>query len=116
VSEEQVFGPRRRRSRAEVEQLVAEYEASGLSRVEFCRGHGLVLSTLARYRRRRQERGEAAGPSRWVAVELAGSRPAGANQAASGLAVVLSSGRRIEVGRGFDANTLEQLLRLLEPV
>jgi hypothetical protein len=33
----------------------------------------------------------------------------------SGLAVVLAGGRRIEVGRGFDAKTLEQLVRLLEP-
>ena len=96
--------------------MVVEYEASGLGREEFCLQHGLALSTLARYRkRRRQEQGDAAGPSRWVAVELAGSHQAGANKAASGLAVVLSSGRRIEVGRGFDANTLEQLLRLLEP-
>ena len=50
---------KRRRSRAEIEQLVAEYEASGL------------------------------------AVELAG-------------------GRRIEVGRGFDADTLKRLLAVVE--
>ena len=116
MSEGPVGRPRRRRSRAEVEQLVTEYEASGLGRVEFCREHGLALSTLARYRKRRQqEQGETGGPDRWVAVELAGSHQAGANKAASGLAVVLASGRRIEVGRGFDAQTLRQLVRLLEP-
>ena len=81
-----------------------------MSRVEFCQKHGLALSTLARYQRRRQARGEAAGPSRWVAVELAGSP----QPAPSGLAVVLAGGRRIEVSRGFDANILRQLLRLLE--
>jgi len=32
----------------------------------------------------------------------------------SGLAVVSASGWRIEVGRGFDAGTLAQLLRVLE--
>ena len=32
------------------------------------------------------------------------------------LAVVLASGRRIEVKRGFDANTLRQLVSLLEGV
>ena len=111
MSEEQVGRPRRRRSRAQAEQLVAEYEASGIGQEEFCRQHGLALSTLARYRKWRQERGEAVGPGRWVAVELAGSPQAGA----SGLAVVLAGGRRIEVGRGFDARTLEQLLRVLEP-
>ena len=90
--------------------MVAEYEGSGLSRLEFCQKHGLALSTLARYQRRRQqEPGEAAGPSRWVAVELSQPHPA-----SSGLAVVLAGGRRIEVSRGFDAKTLEPLLRLLE--
>jgi hypothetical protein len=48
---------------------------------------------------------------RWLAVELSGAHPAGA----SGLAVVLTGGRRIEVGRGFDAQTLQQLLSLLQP-
>jgi hypothetical protein len=113
MSEEQVGARRRRRSRAQASQLVADYEASGLSREEFCRERELALSTLVRYRkRRRQEQGDAAGPNRWVAVELAGAHPAGA----SGLAVALASGRRIEVGRGFDAKTLEQLVSLLEPV
>jgi hypothetical protein len=30
------------------------------------------------------------------------------------LVLVLGSRRRIEVGRGFDVNTLEQLVRVLE--
>ena len=113
MSEEQVGATRRRRSRAEAAQLVAEYEGSGLSREEFCRERELALSTLVRYRkRRRQEQGDAADPGRWLAVEVSGAHPAGA----SGLAVVLASGRRIEVGREFDARTLEQLVSLLELV
>jgi hypothetical protein len=92
--------------------LVVEYKAGGMSREEFCRKHGLALSTLARYlRRREQGPSEGAGPSRWLAVELSGAHPA----AASGLAVVLTGGRRIEVGRGFDTRTLQQLVSLLEP-
>ena len=112
MSEGPVGRPRRRRSRAEAEQLVVEYEASGMSREEFCRKHGLALSTLARYQRRREQgQVEGAGPSRWLAVELSGAHPEGA----SGLAVVLTGGRRIEVRRGFDAQTLRQLVSLLEP-
>lgn len=110
--EQQVVAVRRRRSQAEGEQLVAEYEASRLSRREFCRQHGIAVGTLDRYRRRRQAGGEASGRGRWVAVELSGANPA----ASSGLTVVLSIGRKIEVGRGFDANTLQQLVRLLEPI
>src|SRR5437763_17018955 len=47
-------GRRRRRSQAEVEGLVAEYEASGLGRQAFCNKHGLSLSTLNRHRKRQQ--------------------------------------------------------------
>ena len=112
MSEGEVGRPRRRRSRAEVEHLVVEYGISGMSRVEFCQEHGLALTTLARYRRRREQgENQGAGPSRWLAVELSGAHATGA----SGLAVVLRGGRRIEVGHGFDAQTLEQLVSLLEP-
>ena len=104
---------RRRRSRAEAGQLVAEYEASGLSRVEFCQKHGLSLATLARYRKRQTQGSPAAG-NRWVELKQSAARPALGIPASSGLAVALRSGRRIEVGRGFDAHTLAQLLDVLE--
>lgn len=103
----------RRRSRAEVAQLVVEYETSGLSRADFCRERGLSLATLVRYRKR-QAQGEKAPGNRWVAVEVSGAYPALAAAAGSGLAVALPGGRRIEVGRGFDARTLVQLLGVLE--
>jgi hypothetical protein len=48
-------------------------------------------------------------------VELADSHPAGASKAASGLTVALASGVRIEIALGFDATTLQHLLRVLEP-
>ena len=95
--------------------MVAEYEASGLGRVEFCRKHGLSPATLARYRKwQRQAEGDAAGTNRWVAVELCGASPAAGSGSGSGLSVALPGGRRIEVGRGFDAGTLVQLLGVLE--
>ena len=96
MNEEQVCKVPRRRSRQEVDRLVAEYESSGLSRLEFCRERGVGLSTLDRYRTRRK-----------------GQPQAGGNAL---LAVVLRGGRRVEVGRGFDAGTLEQLVHVLEGV
>ena len=82
-----------------------------MSRRAFCRRRGLSVSTLDAYRRRlRQRRGEGLGVDRWVAVEVSGPK----RSAAGGLTLVLGKGRRIEVERGFDAATLEQLLRLLE--
>ena len=106
---------RHRRSRAEVEQLVAEYEASGLGRTAFCQQRGLSLSTLARYRRRQEQTaGEGPDGKRWLAVEVSGSAAVAGGERASGLAVVLPGGRRIEVGRGFDADTLQRLLAAVE--
>ena len=115
MNEEQVCAVRRRRSRQEVEQVVAEYESSGLSRIEFCRERGVALSTLGRYRSR-QQRQASVGNNALLAVEVSGraSTPIGATGGA--LAVVLRSGRRIEVGRGFDTGALEQLVRVLEGV
>lgn len=107
---------RRRRGRAEVERLVAEFEASGLSRREFCRTQRVSVSTFGRYfQRRRRAQAEGAGMN-LVAVELSGARATGAMGTDSGLALSLAGGRRIEVARGFDAATLIQLLGLLERV
>jgi len=100
------------RSRAEADRLAAEYEASRLSREEFCNQNGLPLKSLARYvtRYRKQNR-ENNQQQRWVEVELAEHNGGGGE-----LAVLLSSGRRIEVKRGFDAGTLRQLVAVLERV
>ena len=114
MSEEQVCVVQRRRSRLEVEQLVAEYESSGLSRIDFCRERGVALSTLGRYRRR--ERQAPAGNSALLAVEVSGRAPASVGATGSALVVQLRGGRRGEVGRGFDPGALEQLVRVLEGV
>ena len=98
------------RSRGEADRLAAEYEASGLSREEFCKQTGVTLKSLARYvTRYRKQKPHGNEPQRWVSVEVAEHSECG-----SGLAVLLGSGRRIEVKRGFDAGTLRQLLTVLE--
>jgi hypothetical protein len=111
----QAVAIRRRRDRAEIEKLVAEFEAGGLTRTAFCLERGLSLSTLARYRRRppQQASGEAGGAKRWLAVEVVGPTVGGGG---SGLAVLLAGGRRIEIGRGLDAGTLRQLVLALEQI
>src|SRR4030088_169139 len=66
----------RRRGRSEIERLVVLYRASGLERSEFCRSHGMALSTLNRHLKKQQNRqnaaeGNALEPRRLVAVEVA---------------------------------------------
>lgn len=110
MSEEQAIRRvQQRRSRAEAEQLVDAFEASGLRRRDFCEQHGVAVGTLDVWRkRRRQERSDVASSGRLVAVEIAGMPTSGK------LAVVLPRGRRIDVSEGFDAGTLERLLGVLE--
>ena len=104
---------RKRRSRAEAEALVAEFEASGLVREAFCQQRGLAVGTLDKYRQRVHQ-GLQSGGGNLIAVEVA-STAHGANSD-SVLVVELRNGRRIEVGRGFDAGTLERLLSVLDRV
>ncbi len=106
---------KRRRNRAEIQQLVAEFEASGLGRTAFCQQRGLSLSTLARYQKRQEQKAaEGAEGKRWLAVEVSGKAAVAGAERTSGLAVVLRGGRRIEVGCGFDAGTLQRLLAVVE--
>jgi hypothetical protein len=101
---------RRHRSRAEADRLAADYETSGLTREEFCNQQGVRLKTLDRYiTRYRKQKAGGGEQKRWVAVEVSGGGGCGDE-----LAVLLSTGRRIEVKRGFDAGTLRQLLAVLE--
>ena len=103
---------RRHRSRAEADQIAAEYEASGLSQAEFGLQRDLPLKTLARYvaryRKQSAQGGKQSPSQRFVAVEVAGPR------SGSELTVLLSGGLRIEVKRGFDTLTLRQLVAALE--
>jgi hypothetical protein len=109
---------RKRRSRIEVAELVAKYEASGLTRDGFCQQHGLSVAALDKYRHRVQKWARAgAGPM--LPVEVVLSTGGGSSYAARGngvLVVESRSGRRIEVGRGFDAETLQRLLTIVDKV
>ena len=96
----------RRRSEEEIDQVLEQYGASGLTQIEYCRQTGMVLSTLGRYLRRRNR-----PERRWVQVELDS-----AGQAATGFALVLGNGRRIESGWGFGDAELARLIRVAESV
>jgi len=118
MSEEQVVAAGvRRRSRAEADQLVAEFEASGLGRREFCAPRGVALGTLDLYRKRQRRAATGKEPrsgAKLVPVELSGATKSNREPLGSGLTVVLAS-RKIEVGRDFDEATLKRLLGVLEP-
>src|SRR5260370_6145466 len=109
----------KRRTRAEVQQLVKEFRSSGMRRSEFCRSRGLSFSTLDRHlkkRRWKRRRRPVFSADRLVPVELAAKKSPKQHEPNCGLAVVLPGGRRIEVHPGFDTSTFERLVSLLERV
>jgi hypothetical protein len=111
---------RSRRTGEEVRQLVSAFKTSGLGASEFCRRHGLAMSTLRRnLKRQRWAHAQPATGVRFVALKVNGAAPPPAKKAPpppplAGLEVVLAGGRRIAVGSGFDAATLGRLVRALE--
>ncbi len=112
---------RRRRTRAEVRQLVSEFLSSGMGRSEFCHSRGLSFSTLDRHLRKRRWKRKTKtrrvpADGQLVPVELAIRKPAVEHPASCGLAVVLPGGRRIEVQCDFDTHTFERLMSVLERV
>jgi hypothetical protein len=117
MSREQKASATRRRTRAEVQQLVAEFVSSGMQRSEFCRSRGLSFGTLDRHLKKRRWKGKrrsVPADGQLVPVELATKKSAARQGSTSPLVVVLSGGRRIEVQRDFDVHAFERLVGVLE--
>ena len=109
----------KRRTPAEVQQLVAEFVSSGMRRSEFCQNRGLSFSTLDRHLKKRRWKGSLKpilAASRLVPVELAAKKSPTWQEPSCGLAVLLPGGRRIEVHTDFDTSTFARLVSVLERV
>ena len=112
IGEQEVRLRRRRRTAAEIQQIVSEFRSGELTQIEFCRRQGLTLSTLGRYLS--QVRGSSEASNRGlVAVELA-VKKLGVEKAGCGLSVMVGRGRRIVVESDFDVATLQRLVQALE--
>jgi transposase-like protein len=115
MTEEQSTVVKRRRTAAEIEQIVGEFKNSGMNRSQFCRQQGVTLGVLNRYLR--QLLGSGGGGAKGdglVAVEVADQERIADRAGSSGLAIVLGKGRRIAVSAGFDATTLRRVVQVLE--
>jgi hypothetical protein len=94
----------RRRTEEQIEQLIEQYRASGLSQLEYSRQTGVVLSTLGRYLRR-----HTTPQQRLLRVNLEPS-----SEPPAGFALVLGNGRRIETHWRFADAELARLIRVAE--
>ena len=106
-----------KKSKAELwEQRIREWEASGLSQVEYCRRHDLKFATFAYWRKRFPAQGKATGSLRLVPLNLhanANSDPKKPSAPEGGITIE-AGGVRLSVTQGFDTATLKQVLDLLK--
>ena len=94
----------RRRNSEEMQQVVEQFRASGLSQIEYCRQTGTVLSTLGRYLRRINN------PEQ----QLVRVKVEGPPDPDTGFVLMLGNGRRIAGGWGFGEAELARLIRVAE--
>lgn len=94
----------RRRSSEEIQQLVEQFRASGLSQMDYCRQTGMVLSTLGRYLRRMERPDQ----------QLVRVKVEAPSEPGTGFVLMLSNGRRIASGWGFGDAELGRLIRVAE--
>ncbi len=97
--------PGRRRSPAEIENIVAQFEASGLSRRDFAKRKGIGVGSLARWLQRQ--------PTTPNAPKFVRVVPAAAPTPPSWFELALPDGRRLRIPAGCDETALRSLLGVL---
>ena len=112
-------------SASEWAERVEQWQASGLSQSEFCRRHGLAMSTFNRKAsaivgksvRSGVESETSEEPPHWLEVRMGGLRAGGVGESAGslgeGFEVLLDGGWRVRLAPQFDAEGLRRLLGVL---
>ena len=105
-----------KRPKEEVSRLLAEWSTSGLSARAFGEREAIPVSTLYQWARRTRNKDTTTRRSRpggqFIAIDVGGEASGAAE--GGGFRVVLPAGREVEVSRGFDADELARLVRVLE--
>lgn len=92
------------------EKHIEKWKSSGLSQVEYCRQNNVKVKSLRYWKQRVGRLGSAP-----ALVELPAFRatPVFTPQAAPQLCLVINQRYRIEIGKGFDSEDFERVVRVL---
>ena len=90
------------RRKQEIRRIVEGFATSGMTRRQYCQGHGISITTLDYWRRKHNAKPKLIE----VAIEP--------QQRGSGFALVLGNGRRIESSWKFAEADLLRLIRAAE--
>ncbi len=94
----------------EIERLVSDYRASGLTRREFCERHAMKTAALDYYQRRLARKAR----RKLVKVTVSNVSVQPASVDGGGFTLVLANGRRIESGWNFGEPELARLIGIAE--
>ena len=95
-------------SKEEKRRLIEGYVASGMTRREYCSGHGIAVSTLDYWRLKQKPKTK----PKLVRVAIDGAMDP--QQAGLGFTLTLGNGRRIESSWSFAEADLTRLIRAVE--
>lgn len=103
--------PRRRRAREEIERLLAAYDSSGLTQVDFAGEKRLSVATLRFWLRRRRDEGGGACPRpTLIPVTLRSS----IGSVAARIEIALANGRELRLPIDTDTPRVKSLVSALE--
>jgi transposase-like protein len=105
--------PVRRRPLEEIEKILVEFRASGLSQQRFALLHGINPVTLGYWIRRALRQTALVAPRTLVPVRIKLSE-CPATEVSSAFEVILRSRRILRVSRDFDAEALRRLVTILD--
>ena len=96
-----------------MEEIVIDFERSGLKRGEYCARRGIAIPTLDWYRRRM---GSSRSSPNFVPVKITRTAtPASTGGGTQdGFTLVLGNGRRIETSWNFSDDAIARLIRIAE--
>ena len=95
------------------ENHVAQYGTTGLSQIEYCRRNKISLKSF-QYWKRKAKRNSAVPAL--VELTLPKSLPVPLLSSHPQLCLVVGQHYRIEIGKGFDSEDLERVVRVLERI
>lgn len=92
---------------------IAKWTATELSQVEYCRRNKISLKSFQYWKRKAKRN---SGVPALVELRLPKSLPAPLLSSHPQLCLVVGRHYRIEIGKGFDSDDLERVVRLLERI
>lgn len=107
----------KRRSWPEIQEILAEYNASGQTQGDFANRRGIGVSTLSLWLRREREQAMALTPSlerepNLVEVSLSGAET-GRRQPGGDFEIEFAGGERLRIRRGFLAEEFRVIVAVL---